>query len=86
MNAGSCLGAGVFLFADPQVLMSNPLETIASPCSGACQLDALGLCLGCRRTGHEIAGWRQMSDVERSRYMHEILPARGWQPVVLAGE
>ncbi|SIQ00479.1 hypothetical protein SAMN05421546_0521 [Solilutibacter tolerans] len=66
--------------------MSNSLATIASPCSGVCQLDPAGLCLGCRRSGQEIAFWRQMSDAERSRYMHEILPARGWQPVVPAGE
>ena len=29
--------------------------TIASPCSGVCQLDPQGLCLGCRRSGREIA-------------------------------
>ncbi len=55
--------------------------TIASPCSGVCQLDPQGLCLGCRRSGREIALWRQMDDAERQRYMREILPARGWQPV-----
>lgn len=59
--------------------------TIASPCSGVCQLDPQGLCLGCRRSGREIALWRQMGDDERTRYMREILPARGWQPV-FAGE
>lgn len=66
--------------------MTDSLATIASPCSGVCQLDPTGLCLGCRRTGLEIAHWRQMSDTERGRYMREILPARGWQPVVTAGE
>lgn len=66
--------------------MSDSLATIASPCSGVCQLDTLGLCLGCRRTGREIAYWRQMTDAERSRFMQDILPARGWQPVVIEGE
>ena len=66
--------------------MSNAPATLASPCSGVCQLDAVGLCLGCRRSGAEIARWRQMSDAERGRFMHEILPARGWEPVVPAGE
>lgn len=63
--------------------MSNPLTTIASPCTGVCQLDVQGLCLGCRRSGQEIAYWRQMSDAERRRYMDEVLPARGWQPLAL---
>lgn len=85
MNAGSCTGAGVFLFRINE-LMNEAVATIASPCSGVCQLDALGLCLGCRRSGREIAHWRQMSDAERGRYMHEILPARGWQPLTSAGE
>ncbi len=66
--------------------MSNAADTIASPCSGVCQLDVQGLCLGCRRSGREIAFWRQMSDVERSRYMRDILPARGWQPVAPVAE
>ena len=65
---------------DPQ-----PLKTIASPCSGVCQLDPAGLCLGCRRSGAEIARWRTMDDAERQRYLRDILPARGWRPVV-AGE
>ena len=63
-------------------MTSDSPVTIASPCSGVCQLDALGLCLGCRRSGAEIAHWRQMSDAERRRYMREVLPARGWQPLV----
>lgn len=59
----------------------NPLKTVASPCSGVCQLDPHGLCLGCRRSGDEIARWRSMDDAERSRYMAEVLPARGWRPL-----
>ena len=59
---------------------------IASPCSGVCQLDPQGLCLGCRRSGREIARWREMGEAERDRYMRQILPARGWQPVVPVGE
>lgn len=66
--------------------MNDPLAPIPSPCTGVCQLDPAGLCLGCRRSGAEIARWRQMDDVERHRYMREILPARGWQPLPMAGE
>jgi predicted Fe-S protein YdhL (DUF1289 family) len=60
--------------------MSNdsplPLQPILSPCIGICQLDARGYCLGCYRTGDEIARWRGMSDAERTRYLDEVLPAR----------
>lgn len=47
-----------------------------TPCIGICRLDAHGLCIGCRRTGEEIARWRGMDDTERLRYMREILPTR----------
>ena len=34
-------------------------DAAASPCTGICRLDAAtGWCLGCARTGEEIAGWR----------------------------
>lgn len=60
--------------------MSNlsqlPPQAILSPCVGICRLDARGYCEGCYRTGDEIARWRSMSDVERSRYMDVVLPAR----------
>jgi predicted Fe-S protein YdhL (DUF1289 family) len=41
-----------------------------------CRLDARGYCVGCQRTGAEIAVWRTLPDRERLRYMEEILPAR----------
>jgi hypothetical protein len=60
--------------------MSNDSPTIASailtPCIGICRLDTRGYCVGCRRTGSEIARWRDMGEAERLRYMDEILPAR----------
>ena len=55
---------------------SLPLQPILSPCIGICHLDARGYCLGCHRTGDEIARWRDMSDAERTRYLNEVLPAR----------
>jgi uncharacterized protein len=51
---------------------SNPL----SPCTGVCRLDQRGYCLGCLRTGEEIARWRNMDEQERLRYMRDVLPAR----------
>ena len=57
---------------DPTLIV----QAILSPCVGICQLDPQGYCLGCFRTGDEIARWRSMSDAERSHYMDVVLPAR----------
>lgn len=41
--------------------------TTASPCVGTCALDpATGWCLGCARTGDEIAGWGSRTPDERA--------------------
>jgi predicted Fe-S protein YdhL (DUF1289 family) len=47
-----------------------------SPCTGVCRLDTRGLCMGCLRTGDEIARWTRMSDAEKIRLMDEVLPLR----------
>lgn len=47
-----------------------------TPCTGVCRLDARGFCVGCQRTGAEIAGWRTLPQRDRLRYIEEILPAR----------
>lgn len=54
----------------------RPVATIPSPCTGVCRLDAAGRCLGCLRTGAEIAGWLSMSPEERRRLIDVVLPAR----------
>jgi uncharacterized protein len=47
-----------------------------SPCTRVCLLDnATGWCLGCGRTGAEIAGWLAMSAAERLA-LKAALPAR----------
>ena len=38
---------------------------IASPCIGVCQLHEAEICVGCWRTGEEIARWTQMRDAEK---------------------
>ncbi len=41
--------------------------TAASPCVGTCKLDPVtGWCLGCARTGDEIAGWGSQTQAERA--------------------
>ena len=47
-----------------------------SPCQGLCILHAEEkICIGCLRTGDEIAAWSAMSAVERRALLAE-LPAR----------
>ena len=58
------------------MLFVKPQKPILTPCIGICTLDAQGLCDGCRRSGDEIARWMYMSDEERARLMHEVLPQR----------
>ena len=49
---------------------------IATPCVKICVIDGeSGLCLGCRRTLAEVAGWAGFSDTERAEIMAE-LPSR----------
>ncbi|MEL7138689.1 MAG: DUF1289 domain-containing protein, partial [Pseudomonadota bacterium] len=50
--------------------------TVASPCVGACRLDdATGWCIGCARSGGEIAEWGSQTDPWRASVWEE-LPAR----------
>lgn len=40
-------------------------KPVRSPCVSICALDEGDLCVGCQRTGAEIAGWGRMSNDER---------------------
>ncbi len=53
--------------------LNRPIRT---PCIGVCALAADGLCLGCRRSGDEIARWSSLSESERERLIAEVLPQR----------
>lgn len=59
--------------------MSDDIWTraeIESPCQKICVIHRMsGLCIGCFRTGDEIAGWSAMSAEQRQTLMAE-LPAR----------
>ena len=51
-------------------------QSLVSPCVGVCKIDsATGYCLGCARTGDEIASWRSGSEVYRQS-VSRVLPAR----------
>lgn len=49
---------------------------VPSPCIGVCRMDkGSGLCVGCVRSGAEIAAWRHMPEQEQRQILAE-LPAR----------
>ena len=55
---------------------ARPPRPIATPCVKVCAVDGMtGVCLGCRRTLPEIAGWSRLSDEERATIM-AALPHR----------
>ncbi|MEM9440254.1 MAG: DUF1289 domain-containing protein [Pseudomonadota bacterium] len=55
--------------------MTAPSRPI-SPCVGVCELDEVsGYCLGCARTGDEIAAWSRADEAER-QVVWAALPAR----------
>jgi predicted Fe-S protein YdhL (DUF1289 family) len=56
--------------------MNIQTKAIPSPCTGICTMDgALGWCLGCGRTGDEIAEWSSAGDLRRSA-IWAVLPER----------
>ena len=52
-------------------------KPILSPCIGLCELGSDGYCVGCHRSGDEIARWISMSDNERRWLMEHVLNERG---------
>jgi predicted Fe-S protein YdhL (DUF1289 family) len=45
---------------------------IRSPCIGICELDAGGLCRGCRRTLEEVAGWITYTSAQRDAIIADL--------------
>jgi predicted Fe-S protein YdhL (DUF1289 family) len=57
--------------------MSAPAP-IKTPCVKVCVVDGQsGLCLGCFRRMSEIAGWAQLSELERDAIIAELPDRRG---------
>ncbi|HQX91068.1 MAG TPA: DUF1289 domain-containing protein [Thermomonas sp.] len=56
--------------------MSTPYHAVLSPCTGVCTLADDGLCIGCHRSGDEIAAWSVMHDDLRLHVMDVVLPER----------
>ncbi|MEM8872127.1 MAG: DUF1289 domain-containing protein [Pseudomonadota bacterium] len=68
--------------------MTDPIwqrDEIESPCIRVCVIHpSSGLCLGCKRTGAEIASWSRMTPQARRDIM-EALPSRPGEPVRQGG-
>jgi len=55
--------AAWFIARLPEVAVAIP---VPSPCVNICRIDAgSGLCVGCRRTIDEIAGWSRLGDAQK---------------------
>lgn len=44
----------------------------ASPCVSVCALDGNDLCIGCLRTGEEIAQWGAMNNQQKSSVLKRV--------------
>jgi predicted Fe-S protein YdhL (DUF1289 family) len=53
-----------------------PATPPQSPCTKVCTLDGDGFCIGCLRTGAEIARWRDMSPQEQWHLLDELAERR----------
>jgi uncharacterized protein len=52
--------------------LSESAEPVPSPCIDVCRLDALGLCVGCRRTLDEIAEWPRAGEARRREILRDL--------------
>ena len=55
-------------------MVGKPLipGAVASPCIDICRLDALGLCVGCRRKLSEISEWPNAGEARRREILREL--------------
>lgn len=51
-------------------------SAVLSPCIGICELGAGGYCVGCHRSGDEIAAWSSLPPQQRQQLMDHVLPER----------
>lgn len=52
--------------------MTRQLVEPASPCVSICALDTHDICIGCLRTGQEIANWGAMSASEKVSVLRKV--------------
>jgi predicted Fe-S protein YdhL (DUF1289 family) len=64
-----------------RVLVADPTATERperppSPCINVCSLDSAGYCVGCLRSGDEIARWLSMSPAEQWQLLAQLAERR----------
>ena len=59
-----------------EAALAQSQERPPSPCVKVCSLDANGLCIGCLRTGDEIARWMAMSAGEQWQLLAQLAERR----------
>ncbi|WP_084191398.1 DUF1289 domain-containing protein [Algiphilus aromaticivorans] len=61
---------------------STASTPVSSPCTGVCTLDAAGqLCVGCLRSGTEIAEWPHADEGRRREILASVRARRGHAPL-----
>lgn len=54
------------------------MSEVASPCTKVCRLDPThGWCVGCHRTGSEIAAWTRLDDAGKREVLERCEPRKG---------
>jgi len=54
-------------------LLDDPgTDDVRSPCINVCALDENDLCIGCRRSGQEIALWGAMPAADKREVLREV--------------
>lgn len=48
------------------------MSAVRSPCVNICALDENDLCVGCFRTGDEIAAWGKLTDDQRRDVLKKV--------------
>jgi hypothetical protein len=53
-------------------ILDDRTERPDSPCVGVCTLDDDDLCIGCLRTGQEIAAWTRMTPAQQWSVVQDL--------------
>lgn len=53
-------------------MTNTEVNSIASPCVSICALDENDICVGCHRSGLEIAGWGSKTEAEKAEIMVKV--------------
>ncbi|ARU41065.1 hypothetical protein CCB80_07885 [Armatimonadetes bacterium Uphvl-Ar1] len=55
-----------------EVLNTQTVTPVESPCVRVCRLDGNDVCVGCCRTIQEIISWPNLSDTQKARIIEKV--------------